>query len=207
VGNRGGATQSGTGLRHRRLYGPTLVLGLFGALGATVGAARPWVSATGTVARLPTMHASASGADLAPLAGALGVAVLAAFGAVIATRGWARRAIGVAIMAASVVIVVSAADPSGAREALTSGLSAKGWSGGDYRTSTEPWRWLVLLGGAVTLLAGAVTARYGGQWAAMGERYDAPRPARNAVPKPAEELTENDVWQAIDQGRDPTREV
>jgi uncharacterized membrane protein (TIGR02234 family) len=191
----------------RRLYGPTLVVGLLAALGVTVGASHSWVTATSTPPGLPTIHAAASGADLAPLAAALGVAVLAAFGAVIATRGWVRRGLGAAIVVASVVVVVSAADPSGASEVLTSGLSAKGWSGGGYQSSTEPWRWLVLLSAVVTAVAGAATAGYGDQWAVMGQRYDAPRAPSGVVTVPAEELTENDVWQAIDQGRDPTRDI
>jgi uncharacterized membrane protein (TIGR02234 family) len=208
MGNRVGATQrETTRVPARRLYGPALVGGLLGALGATVGASRPWVTATSTVAHLPIIHASASGADLAPLAGALGVAVLAAFGAVVATRGWARRALGAAIVVASIAIVISAVRPSGASDALTSGLSAKGWSGSGYHTSTEPWRWLVVLCGVVTAIAGAITARYGDQWAVLGERYDAPGTVPPPVGKPAEELTENDVWQALDQGRDPTHEL
>ncbi len=162
------------------------------------------MSATSQTLHLPTIHATATGADLAPLAGALGVVVLAAFGAVIATRGWVRRALGIAIVVASVVVLVSTLVPSGAGDVLTTGLSAKGWSGGGYQTSTEPWRWLVLVSALVSGGAGAVTARYGGQWAVMGERYDAPRPDQGVVTKPAEELTENEVWQAIDQGRDPT---
>ena len=64
----------------------------------------------------------------------------------------------------------------------------------------------MLVSAFVTAGAGAATARYGGQWAVMGERYDAPDAAGAVATKPAEELTETDVWQAIDQGRDPTRE-
>ncbi len=190
----------------RRLYGAVLVLGLLGALGVTVGVARPWITATSTLRGLPTIHASASGADLAPVAGALGVAVLAALGAVVATRGMVRRVLGAAILVASVVVLVSVVAPSGSGEVLRSGLSSKGWPGGDYQTTTEPWRWLVLAAAAAAALAGAATVRFGGQWAVMGSRYDAPRAAGRVDPVPADQLTENDVWQAIDSGRDPTQE-
>jgi uncharacterized membrane protein (TIGR02234 family) len=189
----------------RRLYGPVLLAGLLGGLGIAVGATRAWVTATSHAAAGPVIRTSASGADLAPLAAALGVVMLGAFGAVIATRGWVRRALGVAIVVASAVVLVSALVPTSATEVLTSGLSAKGWSGGGYRSTTEPWRWLVLLSALVTGLAGAATARYGGEWAVMGERYDAPHADADHARKPADELTENEVWQAIDQGRDPTR--
>ncbi len=193
------------GARGRRLYGPTLVVGLLGAVGVTVGSSRPWISATSTVPGLPTIHATASGADLAPLAGALGVVMLAAFGAVVATRGWVRRGLGAGILLASLVVLAAVIDPSGSTGVLKTGMSAKGWSGGAYQTSTELWRWLVLVSAIATGLAGAATAWYGGQWAVMGSRYDSPRAAREAAAGPAEELSETAVWQAIDQGRDPTQ--
>lgn len=190
--------------RARRLYGPTLLAGLLGALGVTVGVSRSWATATSSVHGLPTMHASVAGSDLAPLAGALGVVMLAAFGAVIATRGWLRRGLGIAIVVASCVVVVTALHPGGATDALTSGLSARGWDGEAYQTSTTVWRWLVLAGATLSAAAGVVIARFGGVWAVMGARYDAPV-ARSRMPdKPAEELSETEVWQALDVGRDPT---
>ncbi|MDX6308222.1 MAG: hypothetical protein QOI06_1268 [Nocardioidaceae bacterium] len=207
----GAVTPRGDGARGsgRRLYGPALIVGLLGATGVTVGASRPWISATATTRGLPTIHASASGADLAPLAGALGVVLLAAFGAIVATRGWVRRCLGAAILVASVGVLVAVIDASGSAGILTSALSAKGWSGdGGYRTSTQVWRWLVVASALGTALAGAATAAYGDQWAVMGSRYDAPRApgaGEAATTKSDEELSETDVWQAIDQGRDPTQ--
>lgn len=196
-----------TATRSRRgLYAPVLLVGLLGAVGVAVGSGHPWITATSTTSGLPTISASASGADLAPLAAALGVVVLAAFGAVVATRGWVRRGLGAAITLASIVVVVSVLRPSGATDVLTSALSAKGWSGGGYATSTQAWRWLVLISAVATAAAGATTAAYGGQWAVMGSRYDAPTGGEAPVAKSAEELSGNDVWQAIDQGRDPTQE-
>jgi uncharacterized membrane protein (TIGR02234 family) len=67
----------------------------------------------------------------------------------------------------------------------------------------------VVASAIVSVVAGAATARYGGEWAVMGQRYDAPAAEgrRPATEKPADELTDTDVWQAIDQGRDPTREL
>ena len=184
-------------------------MGLLGATGVTVGTSRPWISATATTRGLPTIHATASGADLAPLAGAFGVVLLAAFGAVVATRGGVRRCLGAAILVASVGVLVAVIDANGSAGVLTSGLSAKGWSGdGGYRTSTQIWRWLVLASALGTAVAGAATAAYGDRWAVMGSRYDAPRAAGAAEAAPAksaEELSETDVWQAIDQGRDPTQ--
>lgn len=171
-----------------------------------MAASKHWVTATATVANLPTIHAAASGADLVPLAGALGVAMLAAFGAVVATRGVVRRALGGAVLLAALVVVVASLRPGGATTALTDGLAAKGWSGGAYSSGTTLWRWLAVACGAVAAAAGGVTAAYGDQWAEMGSRYDAPTPKPAPASPAPEDLSETDVWRAIDQGRDPTRE-
>ncbi len=195
-----------SGRSRRQLYGPALVAGLLGALGVTVAASRPWLRATATVPGLPPIHASATGADLVPLAGALGVAMLAAFGAVVATRGVVRRGLGVAVLVAAVVVLAASIHPSGATSQLTDGLSARGWTGEGYETATTVWRWLVVASTVLAGLAGAVTAAYGDQWAEMGSRYDAPTPDAVPVGRRPEDLSETDVWRALDQGRDPTRE-
>lgn len=183
-----------------------LLAGLLGAIGVTVGGSRPWASATSTQRGLPAIHVTASGADLAPLAGALGVVVLAAFGAVIATRGWVRRGLGILIAVACVVVLVATLLPGAAGGDLRSALAARGWTGGGYTSATEAWRWLVLAAAVVAGVAGAATAVYGGEWAVMGARYDAPRGARLERQVAPEELTEDEVWRAIDSGRDPTRD-
>jgi len=193
-------------------YAPTLLAGLIGAVTVTVGVSKPWAAASANQRGLPTIHVSVTGADLVPLAGALGVVVLAAFGAVIATRGMVRRGIGVLIVLGSLVVLVSALRPGGAIDALQEALSNKGWSGGDYSTSSPVWRWLVLAGSLVCAVAGAATATYGAGWSTMGRQYDAPtaakaRPAtrRESAHGNGEDLTEAEVWREIDQGRDPTQ--
>lgn len=156
---------------------------------------------------VPTIEASASGADIVPLAGALGVVVLAAFGAVVATRGLARRALGVLIMVAAASIVAAALSTGSAGPQLEAGLSARGWSGGSYSTADQPWRWVALIAAVLCVVAGAAVAAYGPSWATMGLRYDAPssdaglrEPTRGA-----EGMSEADVWHEIDRGRDPTQ--
>jgi uncharacterized membrane protein (TIGR02234 family) len=193
-------------------YGPTLVVGLLGAVAATVGVAKPWVSASTHQAGLPEIEAQVSGSDLAPLAGALGVVVLAAFGAVIATRALVRRALGVLIVVAAAVVLVTAVHPPGATDALHDALTAKGWSGGEMDTTTLGWRWLALGGSILAIAAGVAISLYGSQWATMGSEYDAPRArgrtagddgGRDAT---AAVSTEADAWREIDRGRDPTHD-
>lgn len=190
-------------------YGPALLLGLLGAVGMTVGVARPWIVATANQRGVPPIEASVTGADLAPLAGALGVVVLAAFGAIIATKGWVRRGLGLLITVASLIVLVAAIHPGGASEALEAGLSNKGWTGGDYSTSTQGWRWVVLVASLVCAIAGAAVARLGGRWSTMGKEYDAPtrgpRSSGSTTTAGGEAMSEADVWREIDQGRDPTQ--
>ncbi len=203
-------------------YGATLFVGLLSALAVTVGAARPWVSAQADVPGLPTVSATVAGADLVPAVGALGVVLLAAFGAVIATGGRVRRAVGALIVVISLVVVVVSTAPGDSASQIEDGLAAKGWPGGPYDSHIVWWRWLVLIGAVGCGLAGASVVSRGGRWATMGARYDAPSSHRQDAPGSAREeapgsmrpdgpaaqageLSESDAWKAIDSGRDPTQ--
>lgn len=188
----------------RRSYALTIVVGLASAGAIAVGAAQPWVSATATPEGLPQITASVDGADVAPVVGALGFVLLASFGAVIATRGWVRRAVGVVIVVSSVVVLVAAARPGVATDLLEASLSARGWSGGPYDSHTVVWRWVVVAGAVLCLLAGVAVVRFATQWATMGSRYDAP--ANSPVTEqPEDSMSTGDVWKAIDRGHDPTQ--
>lgn len=186
-------------------YPATLLSGLLGATAVAVGVARPWVEATATVQGLPALETTASGASLAPLTGALGVVLLAAFGAVIATRGWVRRGLGLLIVVVAVVVLAAAIWPGPTAASLTEQLVAKGYSGGGYETSTLAWRWVVLAGSVVSAGAGAMVARFGGRWATMGSRYDAPTAREEAAVDPDGATDETQLWRALDRGNDPTQ--
>ncbi len=147
-----------------------------------------------------------SGADLVPLAGALGLVALACLAAVIATRGVLRRVAGAllaalgagagvaaatGVSAATVVSVAAskvgspaAAAVSGAAGSTTSGsaggtggVSVIGATGQAIMTGT-PWRVAVLAGALLVVAAGVATAWRGPSWPVMSARYDAPEPPR-----------------------------
>jgi uncharacterized membrane protein (TIGR02234 family) len=198
-----GSTQSGR--QHTRGYGQTLLLGLASAAAATVGVSRPWQTATASVHDLPSITAQVDGADLAPLAGALGFVLLAAFGAVVATHGLVRRGLGVLVVICAVVVAIAVVHPGAAATAIEQGLSAKGWTGGSYHSSVSPWRWVVGAGAAGCGLAGALIARFGGEWATMSNRYDAPPTAKQMSAEELVDPTETDLWRSIDAGHDPTQ--
>lgn len=191
-------------------FAPSLVGGLAAAAAVAVGVSRPWVGASATVAGLPPLAVTISGADIVPIAGALGLVLLASFGAVLATRGRARQMVGLLIVACGVTVLVVALHPGATAGLVQERLAAKGWlASGSYVASTQVWRWLTLVGGAGCLAAGVLVVRDGATWPTMGKRYDAPAPAGTgttvrAEPFGADRKDEAALWRALDEGRDPT---
>lgn len=222
-------------LQGSRGYAVTLAAGLLAATAVAVGATKPWATATAIQAKLPTVEVTVSGTELTAPAAALGMVMLAAFGAVVATRGRLRQALGLAIIVCAAVVLVLAIRPGDQTPAVEAALSARGWLGGAYDTATSPWRWLVAAGAGACVVAGTSVARFGADWPAMGSRYDAPRGAAgtpdrqtaavdtmlempasvhpprdeaSSTPNPPleAELEDADVWRALDRGHDPTRQ-
>jgi uncharacterized membrane protein (TIGR02234 family) len=194
AGRRVGVLGTGKG------YGLTIVLGLAASGLCAVAVAGPWARATATVPGLPPIEASVDGADIAPVAGAMALVCLAGLGAVIATRGWVRRGLGLVIAGCAAVVVVVAVVPGSTTGLLEDALAAKGWTGGGYDRSVTAWRLIAGLTGIVVMAAGVVVARFGGEWATMGARYDSPSSARAAD----EPVSDAAMWRALDDGGDPT---
>jgi hypothetical protein len=179
----------------RRLFGPTVLGGVAGAGLAAFAGGRAWAApdtTTGTAALV-----DGSGGHV-PLAAALGLVVLACWGVLLVTRKVVRRvvaALGALVCTALLVTVVlgRSSAQSSAREATVNlGVTGVG-------VHTTAWWWLGLLMSVVALAAAVLAVRLCPAWPEMGSRYDAPvrRPA-------AEEMTEVDLWRALDQGHDPT---
>jgi uncharacterized membrane protein (TIGR02234 family) len=190
--------------RARRSYALVIVGGLASAGAVVVGASRPWLNASARVDGLPQITASVEGTDVAPLAGALGFVLLASFGAVLATRGWVRRGVGVVIAVSAAAVVVSTLVAGSATNLLEENLAARGWLGGSYTSHVVAWRWVVVVGAALCLVAGFAVVRLANEWATMGSRYDGPAAAEPAVGV-TDSPSEAEVWKAIDRGHDPTQ--
>lgn len=177
-----------------------------------LGMARSWFTATAAPQGLPRVTAEVTGGGLAPLAGALALVPLAAVGAVLASRGWFRRAVGAVMTVCAGVVVIAALRPGGSTELLEQGLAAKGWTAAaPYTTASAAWRWVVLLGGIGCTVVGALTLWRGPRWPTMGQRYDAigdrsVAPPAGGADEPAGELDEESLWRALDRGHDPTSE-
>jgi uncharacterized membrane protein (TIGR02234 family) len=195
----------------RREYTLALLAGAIGAGLIWLALREQWAQAVFTQPKpLPQQTVSVSGADLAPVAGALAVAALACLAAVIATRGVWRRAAGVllalfgagagasvmaAVTAASVVSVAtsrvgspeSAAMSGTAAGSTTSGSSAGtavvvAGSAGHAVIGGASWRVLVIVGALMIFAAGLATALRGADWPVMSSRYELSRnrPASSA---------------------------
>jgi len=178
----------------RRLFAPTVLLGLAGSGLAALAGGKPWAAPDSQAGSTLVDH---SGGHV-PLAGALGLVALACWGVVLVTRARVRRAVAAlgALVAAGLVATVVL----GRASALHSAREATVVLG----TPNTPahvtgWWWLALVGSLLALAASVIAVRFCGTWPEMGSRYDAP-----AAKPQAEDLDELDLWRAIDQGHDPT---
>ena len=186
----------------KREYGYALLTGAVGAGLVLLALRSQWAQAVFTPQKPLTAEVvNVSGTDLVPLAEALALAALAGLIALIATRGVARRAVGVLLalfgagaggavlttVSAGTVVSVAAgkvASPeaaalSGAAGSTTSGTSGSGAlvlgnTPGHAIMSGMPWQAAVIVGGLLIFAAGLATALRGQDWPVMSARYDAP---------------------------------
>jgi uncharacterized membrane protein (TIGR02234 family) len=187
----------------KRQYGYALLAGAVGAGLVLLAVRAQWAQAVFTPQKPLTAEVvNVSGTDLVPLAGALALAALAGLVAVIATRGVARRAVGVllalfgagagaavlttvtdatvvSVAAGKVASPESAALSGTAAGSTTSGASSNGAlvlsnSAGHAIMSGAPWQAAVIVGALLIFAAGLATALRGQDWPVMSARYDAP---------------------------------
>jgi uncharacterized membrane protein (TIGR02234 family) len=181
----------------RRWFAPAVLVGLVGTGLSALAGAKPWAAPDGQAG---STLVERTGGHV-PLASALGLVGLAAWGVLLVTRGWVRR--GVAGLGALVAVGLVGTAVVGRSSALDSARHATVDLGrrapGAHLTA---W-WVVGLVAAVLALAGAAFAvRFVPAWPEMGSRYDAP--TGRADPIDPAGMDETDLWRAIDQGHDPT---
>jgi len=190
-------------MTHRdRSYGPTVALGLAGAVLTAVAGTRPWGRATGDAAGIE-VDAAVSGSESAPLVAALALVALAAWGVVLVLRGRIRRVValvGTLASTGTLIAVVAAFDAAqnDALDALMSTSATTAATGDVAVASLTAWYYLAGLGALTTALTFVVAVGKAPRWPEMGTRYDAPS-ARAAAP-----VTDEDMWRALDRGHDPT---
>ncbi len=185
-----------------RSFGPTVLVGLAGATLAAVAGARDWARASGRAAGVD-VTAAAKGSESAPLVVALGLVALAAWGVVLVVRARARRVVSViGALAAAGAVAATAVSFGRAQDDAVRAVVAKGAAGDAFTSGLTGWYYAAAVGSVLTLMAFVVAVVAAPRWPAMGSKYDAP--AARADAETAGPVTEQEMWRALDDGRDPT---
>jgi tryptophan-associated transmembrane protein len=118
----------------------------------------------------------------------LAVLALAGVAGMIATGGWARRALGVILAVAGAAACWVAVD----------GAHWHGYPPGAPVTQIVTGRGLALLAGILVIAAGLTAFRYARVMPRLGARYSAPSVKKSGRDADAE------LWEALSEGEDPT---
>jgi uncharacterized membrane protein (TIGR02234 family) len=185
----------------RRELTAAAVLGAVGAAIVTGFAGRTWATvAEHAGAGLETLNQHLTGRDLNGVVAALGWAGLAGIAALLATRGWARVAIGALLAAFGVIVAIASPYAVGRAHVIAAAGEKSNLArvGGEVAVHVTAWWTLSLAGGVLLAAAGLLTVVRGRGWPGMSARYDRPGTARTAGEDPAS------LWKALDRGDDPT---
>ncbi|GIF11967.1 Trp biosynthesis-associated membrane protein [Actinoplanes teichomyceticus] len=159
---------------------------------------RTWSLAVEHRTGLSDLSTARTGADQQPWLVGLAVVALAGTGALLATRGVARRLLGGLLALAGAGVVAGAI------------LARSGLDAGSAGAGAALWPAACVLGGVAIAAGGMLAARHGHRWAAMSARYErapAARPASAPAARPASAVEPADnraAWDALDRGDDPT---
>jgi uncharacterized membrane protein (TIGR02234 family) len=197
--------------RYRELTAALLAI-VIGAAGALLLAGGTWQTITATRPRpAADLVIHVTGRTLEPAVTALAIVALAGIVAVLATRGLAKRLVGVLIAVAGAGIVWRAALALPAvsatharallKDQLTGASLTPGIAPGVVAHRVGPL--LVLIGGLLILAGGVLVAGRAQRLSGLSGRYEAPTQAAQAdrARGPKSDLA---VWTALDRGDDPT---
>jgi uncharacterized membrane protein (TIGR02234 family) len=186
----------------RRLYVP-VVLTLLACGGlAFFAASRTWVEATVRAKGLPPDTVAVSGTDAQPLVPALALVIVTGALAVLAASVRVRWVVGVLMLVVGLgaAILVATGGPSldGALDDAVKGSTAFTGANAPDARHVDLWPWLAGAAFVLAGLLGLVVVRLAGTWPTMGSRFDSPAGQTDGA------KTEDDLWAALDEGRDPT---
>jgi len=168
------------------------VLCCAGAAGLAVFAAsRTWeTSTTLRPAPLPAIVTARTGADLVPILPALCLVAVAGAGALVATRGGLRVALGALLVLCGGGIVVSAG--TAALGGLGAGVTR------DLSVLAFVLAALCVAAGVVITTVGVLAVRHRTSWPSLGARFE----RRGGTVR--REAQDQRLWDAFDRGEDPT---
>jgi uncharacterized membrane protein (TIGR02234 family) len=187
-----------------RLLAYTVGCCLAGAGLALFAITRVWSVQVTARAGLSDLRTARTGGAELPWLPALALVALAGTGALLATRGAARRAVGVLLVVVGAAMAVGVVVGRAGLDAGAAGAGAALWPAAG------------VLGAALVVLGGWWTIRHGHRWPAMGARYERPATAGPTArthgladagaPGHGDQAPVDTrvVWDALDRGEDPT---
>ncbi len=180
----------------RRTFGPTVLVGLLGAGLVALAGSESW--AKGAACGNQRLGGTGEG----PGATAVALALLAAWGVLLVTRGRVRRAAALVTALLSVGLVPAVFLGAGsAQNSVRDSIAAVGLDCADVQL--EAWFWVAVAALPFAVVPALLAVRLVRSWPEMGSKYDAP--VGQEPPAKAPEEQENlDLWKAMDEGRDPT---
>jgi len=185
-------------------FAPLVLAGVASAALAAVTAARDWFeigSSTKVGFLVPEDQLKA---DM-PLALALALVLLAAWGVVLVTRRRARRfMLALAALANLGLLVCLVVAPFTLPDQIRSDVG--GDTSGNGVDPTAAYL-IACVAGPLALAVVALGWRYAPRWPEMSSRYDAPSSAPGSAlgdEVGADELGDLELWKALDEGHDPT---
>ncbi len=186
----------------RRLYAP-VVLTLLACGGiAFFAASRTWIEATVRAEGLPSDPVAVSGTDGQPLVPALALVVVTGALAVLAASVRVRWIVGVLLVVVGIgAAFLVATSGSALDDALDVAVrSSTAFTGTNAPDGRHVIVWPALAGAAFVAAAvlGAIVIRLAATWPTMGSRFESPAGQADVA------RTEDDLWAALDEGRDPT---
>lgn len=194
-------------LERRRAVVGGLVLG-GAALAAT---AVTWVRATTSTALEPEVEVAVTGADAAASASAGALVVVASALAMALGGRWGARVAAAGVVLGGVLVAASAAlvlrDPEAPAAAGAQAAVGVGALLGEPTVTAGVW--LALLAGVLAAALGLLALVAAGRWSRGGRRHERPDvgPAEGAGPArggPSSVADDQDAWDALTRGEDPT---
>lgn len=186
----------------RRTFGPVVATGVAAAALGALASAKPWAQLTGSSQRAlgfaaPTLRTAGE----VPLASALSLVALAAWGAVLVSRGRPRRALAaLGLLDAVALLVVTVRGGLTVVGDLLDAAHADATTGGRLEAGLTGWYVLAQLVVLLSVACFVAAVRYAPAWPSMSARYDAP--TGEDAPRRVEPRTNQELWKAIDEGDD-----
>jgi uncharacterized membrane protein (TIGR02234 family) len=180
-------------------FAPVVLAGITSAAVLAVASSRPWIRIDLSASARVGLTDEDLRAD-SPLALALSLVVLAAWGVVLVSRRRVRRVVlALALLADVGILACALRAPATLPDQIRNQLTL-----GDAGSASPTVAYVVAI---VAAIAGPVVLgqalRYAPRWPEMSSRYDAPTSTRTET-APAEDLPDLELWKAMDEGRDPT---